>query len=171
MELRDWAKAEALLTQMVAKFDGEEAHADSMRRYVKPDLGKAFLAQKKVAEAKEVLQPIVLDTEHRASRETVVNWCRSVVGWVEGSGSDIAIVPGAGAGEEEFSQAADRLSTIAAGGDKWTSCQWYDDKFMSIYALYVWGQTNSSKIDSAKRQIGDGPGRDRSRFRGRERVL
>lgn len=154
LELGEFGNAEALLRRMLDKFGDSAEHAESMRRYVRPDLGTALLAQKKVADAKDVLQPLIIGAEHRASRETVVNWARSVVGWLEGSGSDIEIVPGADATEEELSEASSRLSTIAQGGDKWISCTWYEDKFMSIYALYVWGQKNSSKLDSAKRQIG-----------------
>ncbi|MFT5051169.1 MAG: tetratricopeptide (TPR) repeat protein [Chlamydiales bacterium] len=155
LDLAEYAKAEALLRKLVEQFDGE-ANAESVRRYVKPDLGRALLAQKKVAEAMDILQPLALDTDksHRPSRTTMVNWCRSVVGWVEGSGKDVAIVPGAGQTAEDFEAVSARLNTIAAGGDKWTSCDWYEDKFMSIYALYVWGQVDSAKLDAAKKQIG-----------------
>jgi len=155
MALGEYAKAEDLLRTLVEKYD-DEASAESIWRYVKPDLGRALLAQKKVAEAMDVLQPLALDPDksHRPSRRTIVNWCRSVVGWVEGSGADVAIVPGAGQTAEDFEAVSGRLNTIAAGGDKWTSCDWYEDKFMSIYALYVWGQVDSAKLESAKKQIG-----------------
>ena len=154
IELKEWATAEALLRRIATKFEGDPAEADSLRRYVLPDLGAALLEQKKVTDAKDILGPLVNGEGSRASRATVLNWCRSVIGWLEGEGSNIEVVLGAGTGED-FAGATDKLNAIAASGDKWTSCDWYEHKFMYIYGLYVWSQEDSAKLESAKKQIGN----------------
>jgi tetratricopeptide (TPR) repeat protein len=154
MELAEYENASKSLGRILTKFEGDEAHAKSLRDYVIPDLGECYIQLKRLAEAKAVLDPIVVNAEKRPAKATIINWCMAVTGWLEGSGSKIERVPGAGSTDEEFQLVVDSMSSIAAGGDKWVSCDWYYHKYMVVMAYYVWGQQDSRKLDSAKNQLG-----------------
>lgn len=153
MELREWAKAEGVLERVVALFEADEQYASSIEKFVKPDLGTALLEQQKTVEARAVLTPLVTDEGARPSKQTVLEWARAVIGWLEGGATDIEVVPGAGETPEEFQAVVDKVSSIADAGEKWTSCEWYQQKFMVAYAYYVWGQQDSRKLESAKTQV------------------
>ena len=78
--------------------------------------------------------------------------------WLEGTATDIRVVPGAGMTEEEFNAAEDKLNALANSVDAKWSCEWYLYKFMAAYANYVWataegGPRNSSRKDVAQSQL------------------
>ena len=155
MELGEWTKAEPVLAEIAMKFADDPERAAIIKERVLPDLGHALLGQEKVTEAKAVLGALIDSTEHRVFGATIIDWCRSVTGWVEGGGTEqVRAVPGANdATDEEFQLAVDKLSTIAAAGDKWTSCTWYGIKFQVCYTYHVWGQRDQRKKESARRQV------------------
>lgn len=148
-DLGEWAKAAEVSREIVERWGQDEEQQDNLRQYVLPDLGHALLRQQKVADAKAVLQDLALDEENLAQKQTVLDWCRSVVGWVEGSGSDIREVVGAGGTDEELGAVTQKLNAVEGSTETWT-CEWYRYKFMAIYAYYAWGQQDSRKIDTAR---------------------
>lgn len=150
IELLDWAAAETVLQRIAARYAVEKP--DEMARYIVPDLGHALLAQKKVAEAHQVLLPLN-DGVKKPGKQTLLDYCRSVSGWVEGAVGVWEMVPGAGEDDAEFQLVVDSLNAICNAGDKW-ECEWYSHKFSLAYAYYQWGQRDSRHLASAKRQLG-----------------
>ena len=92
-------------------------------------------------------------TEGKPSKRTILDYCRSVTGWVESEGTQMEIVPGAGATEEEFKKATDTLAAIANSVEaKWT-CEWYAYQFQLAWSFYAWAtQDWSPNKDSRKRE-------------------
>ncbi|MCP3918266.1 MAG: tetratricopeptide repeat protein [bacterium] len=153
MELKDYAKAEGVLSKMAQRHGDEAEQADAMRRYVYPDLGQALLELGRVADAKTILHPLATNDEKRASKRVLILWARSIAGWLEGSGNDIKEVVGAGGSDEEFQAVISKLDAISKSGDKWVSCEWYEHKFMIAYTYYAWSKQDSRKLDSAQKQL------------------
>ena len=150
VELREWAAAEAVLQRIAARFAVERP--DEMARYIVPDLGHTLLAQKKVVEAHRVLLPLN-DGIKKPGKQALLDYCRSVSGWVEGAVGVWEVVPGAGEDDAEFQLVVDSLNAICNSGDKW-ECEWYANKFALAYTYYQWGQRDSRHLASAKRQLG-----------------
>jgi tetratricopeptide (TPR) repeat protein len=154
MELGEYDDAERALRTVAEQFADDKKRAKTMRSNVLPDLGRVLLANGKVAEAKDVLAPLVLDDGPAPGKTTVLNYCRSVSGWLTGGGpgKPVQETPGAGGSEEEWQAAVDSLNRILASGDKW-SPGWYEHRLMQIWTYYSWGQTDSRKLESAKNQL------------------
>lgn len=153
IELEEWELAEALLERMLAKF--EDTEEEALIKFVKPDLGRVFLAQHKVVDAANVLKPLVDD--QLASRDTARNYALAITGWLEYTTPEnaapvITQVPGVGG--EAFQAAAKLLQTLVEGSESWES-EWYGYKLDLIYAYQQWGQVDGKKLSSAKKQIGN----------------
>jgi len=156
MELGRWEEAETSLATILTRFADDPEQTTKLISFIKPDLGMAFLQQQKMDAAKAILSPLVMDEGARPSKRTILNWTRSITGWVQGERSNaMSIIAGAGGTEEEMAEVVTKLSAIAAAGDSWISCEWYEQKWLIAYTYYVWGQTNSSKKDSVKNQLKD----------------
>jgi len=153
MELEEWARAQGVLERIIVSFGESADERDGVRKYVIPDLGQALVKQKKLVEARAVLGPLIQDDTIRPGKTVILNWARSVTGWIEGPRDQITIVPGAGDDEAEFELVAKKVAAIAQGGQKWTSCEWYEQKFMVVYTYYVWSNINSRKRESARSQL------------------
>jgi len=153
LDLGNYAEAERVLTQLVTTHSQEPELADQMRTYVLPDLGRALLFNGKVADAKAILNPLVMDADATPSKATVLNWSRCIAGWLSGAELQIKEIPGAGGTEEEWGKLITKLDQISKAGDKWTSCQWYEVKLMVIYSYYSWSKTDDRKLASAKNQL------------------
>lgn len=156
MDLHEWAKAEASLTRFLSRFGNDPAQADTIAKFVRPDLAHALLEQNKVAQAHEILIELTRVQDPKPTKRTVVDYARSVIGWVDGDARNIEIVPGAGTAKEEFDTATQNLDIIAKTlGSQWT-CEWYAYKFEVAYGYYVWATADwspdkvSSKKDTAK---------------------
>ena len=104
--------------------------------------------------AKNLLAPLIVgeDAVLKSRRPTLL-LSRAMLGSVNGGGAGerVTATRGAGGTEEEFQFITGRLNTFAMSGDKWFACDWYEAKFMSIYAYYVWGLQDDRKAASAKR--------------------
>lgn len=153
LDLGNYAEAERVLTQIAATFGEDAEYASQMKTYVLPDLGKALLHNGKVADAKAIFSPLVMNDDASPSKETVLNWSRCVAGWLTGAELQIKEVPGAGGETEEWEAVIAKLDQISKAGDKWTSCQWYEVKLMIIFTYHSWSKTDSRKLDSAKKQL------------------
>jgi hypothetical protein len=153
MSLADWAEAKRVLTRLVDTFTGTEDA--SLQQHVRPDLGHALLELGEVAAAKAVLESLVVEgASPRPTKRTLLDYCRSVIGWVAGEdGGQPMVVPGAGETPEELERATTFLHAIAQSLDEKWSCEWYDLQFRLIYGNYVWAKLDSRKLDTAKRQL------------------
>ena len=78
-----------------------------------------------------------------------------MLGTVTGNSGRVSATPGAGGDDAEFEFITGRLNSFAMSGDKWVACDWYESKFMSIYAYHVWGKQDDRKLASAKRIMDD----------------
>jgi hypothetical protein len=165
LEAGDWVAAEQSLRTTVQKFQGKPEQAADLERFVLPDLGAALLGQKRLPEAFQVLDPLIpreaSDTRKPASA-LVRDWTRSVVGWIEGEASQFTAVPGVG-GEANLKLAVELLGKLIdqekaqkdqPGRGDW-SCPWYQLKFEQCYALFQWGEVDSSQKQVAKRLFDD----------------
>ena len=149
VELGEFNDAERALLAMHDTFRDDAEMAKSMVTHVLPDLGHVLLENHKVEEAKEVLAPLVVAPGASPSKDTVIDYCRSVSGWLigGGNGDQVSEVPGAGGSEEEWQAAVDSLHKIWQR-DKW-ECQWYEYRLMHLWTYYQWGKADSRKSDSA----------------------
>ncbi len=153
LDLGDYDEAERVLTQLVTTHGQNPDQAVQMQTYVLPDLGRALLFNGKVADAKAILNPLVMDPGASPSKATVLNWARCIAGWLSGAELQIKEIPGAGGTEDEWDKLITKLDQISKAGDKWTSCEWYEVKLMVIYSYFTWSKTDSRKLDSAKKQL------------------
>jgi hypothetical protein len=147
--LENWPTAEIVLERITARY--ADLHSEDMVKYILPDLGHVLLAQKKVAEAHEVLLSLNQGGK-KTGKVALLDYCRSVSGWVEGRAGVWEVVPGAGESDEEFKAVADSLHAVCNAGDKW-ECEWYSHKFSLAYTYYQWGQRDSRHLTSARRQL------------------
>ena len=153
LDLGDYAEAERVLIQLVGTFGEDAQYADQMDTYILPDLGRTLLSTGKVADAKAILNPLVMDEGATPSKATVLNWSRSIAGWLSGAQLLIKEVPGAGGSEEEWTALIAKLDQISKAGDKWTSCEWYEVKLMIIFSYHSWSMTDDRKRASAQKQL------------------
>jgi tetratricopeptide (TPR) repeat protein len=153
-------EAEATLRRTLTLFQSDAQSERDVQRYVLPDLGAVLLAQKRVPEAFQVLEPLVPaePVEGRKPSASVVrSWCRTVTGWVEDEGGTRLVeVPGVG-GPENFPRAAEYLSQLLAaekqsGAGDWT-CPWYELTFELAYANYQWARIDGTKREAAQRIV------------------
>lgn len=150
MDLGEFEKAEAVLEDLVAKFGDSEA--EDMEKYVLPDLAEAYLEQKKVADALEVLEPLNAEGT-KPAKSVVLNYCYAILGWVEeNENGSPTVVPGATQDPEKLEDACEKLGSVAASANKYEG-EWYTIQFQFLYGYYVWGQLNSTKLDTAKRNL------------------
>ncbi|MEM9800796.1 MAG: hypothetical protein AAGA20_10765 [Planctomycetota bacterium] len=155
-ELQEWEEAKRPLERLVDRFGDDPKRKDDVTKLIVPDLAEAMIELGDVTAAKDMLAPLVVgdDAPLRFQRPTIL-LSRAMLGSVTGTGSRVQNTPGAGGTEEEFAFITRRLDTFATSGQKWTSCDWYEAKFQSIYAYYVWGQQDDRKLATAKKVIDD----------------
>jgi TolA-binding protein len=165
IELERWAEAETALRQTV-KFYADSKNTTERKGYYKnvlPDLGKVLIAEGKLPDAVEVLRPLIPPVktpegesppEFRPTSATVHNFFKAAVGWVEGdSANTITEVLGVGT-PEDAKLAADWMDSLSRSSkvQNYTP-EWYEIKFDLIFAWRRMGQSDSSKLDAARRQL------------------
>lgn len=153
LDARDFERAEEILTRIQAKFANESEVARNMQKQILPWLGEALLGQRRMEEAYLVLDPLVpqfddKETDLKPSQETVVMFCRSVAGWLEGDAGNPTVVPGQG-GEEAFEKAGPWWRKLSGTEDKY-SCPWYEFEFQRAFTYWQWSKVNTSKADYAE---------------------
>lgn len=156
MDLGNYEEALRVTERLLDTFGSEPERTENIQTYVLPDYGQILLEVGRVAEAKDILTSLVLgDAGGTPSKVTVLNWTRSVTGWLVGgqAGKPVREIVGAGGSDEEWQQVITKLDTITQVGDKWQSCEWYEQKLMIIYTYYAWGQQDQRKLESAKNQL------------------
>lgn len=158
IELENWEKAVTVLERIVAKYGQDTAQEAAMTTYILPDLADGLLHLQRVAEAHEILAGLMASLTGKPSKRTVLNYARSVTGWVTGDAAEIIEVPGAGQTEEAFREATDKINALANSVDEKWACEWYSLKFMQAYGYYKWataegGPKDSKKQETAKKQL------------------
>jgi len=161
MELDEHQTAEAVLRQIIKRFESDPDQQESLNKFVKPDLGEVLLAQNRAQEAFDVLNDLVPKPDDEAdprkpSSRVVELWCKSVCGWVEteDEGRKITPVPGVG-GAEQLADACKywgKLTDMEARDHKW-ELPWYERYFETAYGYYQWGQVDSERLDAARAQL------------------
>jgi hypothetical protein len=157
-DLGEWETARVVLEKLVAKFGEDAEYEKDMVSYILPDLAHVYLAQHKVPEAHAILANLVTSMVKKPSKVTLIDYTRSVTGWLEGDSTDIRVVPGAGTTDEDFQDATSKLNALANSVDAKWGCEWYSYKFQTAYAYYVWataegGPKVSSWKETAKSQL------------------
>lgn len=151
--LADWTNAKAAYARLSSKFADDDANKSTLERNVLPNLAFCMLQLRELNDARDLLSPLVRTEGAKPTKNAVQYYAMAVTGWLEGGVTGITVVPGAGGTEEEFKYVTDKLTSIQKSGSSWTSCEWYEDKFAELYAFYVWGQTDSRKLDTAKNLV------------------
>jgi len=154
-ELQMWAEAKRPFERIVTRFRDDEQYGKAVIDHVIPDLADAMVRLGEVAEAKDLLSPLVVgdDAPLRSRRPTMILG-RAMLGDIVSDGTRVTRTPGAGGTDEEFAFLTKRFDTFTKSDEGWT-CLWYEAKFMSIYAYYVWGQSNDLKLATAKNVLDD----------------
>lgn len=156
-DLGEWERARVVLEKVITAFGDDPELSAEMDTYIKPDMAHVLLELHRVPEAHAFLTELV-SGEKKPSKQTLIDYTRSVIGWVEGTAVDISVVLGAGTTEAEFTDVADKLNAMSNAVDKKWACEWYDLKFRQAYGYYVWataegGPKDSRKLEVAKRQL------------------
>ncbi len=157
-DLQEWSRAKVVLENLLTEFGGNPDHQSDIVSYVQPDLAHVLLELEEVAEANAILSGLVTSLEKKPSKRTLLDYTRSVTGWLKGDALNIEIVLGAGTTEEEFKDVTEKLNSMANGVEKKWTCEWYELKFRLAYAYHVWatgegGPQDSRKTDTAKSQL------------------
>jgi len=152
MELGEFEEALRINEKLLLAFGKDPANADNIKKYVLPDQGTILLEVGRVADAKSVLTPLVFGEGARPSKQTLLDWCRSVSGWLVGGqpGTPVQEVAGAGGSPEEWQEVINKLDAISQVGHKWQSCEWYEQRLMIVYAYYAWSAVDQRKLESGK---------------------
>lgn len=150
MEVEEWARAEELMKRLLDEYGADPERAESLDKYVRPDLGEVLLELGDVSGALAVLDPLVpapddLNTTLKPSRRTVEAWCRASAGWISGSGREIVEHPGVG-GEANLDKALAWYHKLATNLQTKYTCDYYTLLFYREYATW-----QLSKLDDAKR--------------------
>jgi hypothetical protein len=149
MDLGDWAAAEALLERIVVQFEATEAK--DIDKFVRPDLGEALMRQHKVADAAEILAPLV--EAKVADRDTARNYALVLSGWLDyGDGKPVLQQVAGLGGPGNLERAAQILDQITEGTEKWEP-EWYRLKAEQIYVYVLWGALDGKKLETARDQI------------------
>lgn len=156
LELGEWADAKDPLERMASRFAGDERYGKTVVNQVTPDLAECLVELGQVIEAKDLLAPLVVgEGAALKSKRPTLLLAKAMLGTVTGNSGRVSATPGAGGDDAEFEFITGRLNTFALSGDKWVACDWYEAKFMSIYAYFVWGKQDDRKLASAKRIMDD----------------
>ena len=109
-----------------------------------------------VAEAKDLLSPLVVGegAPLRSRRPTIILG-RAILGDITGGGSRVQQTPRRRGTDEEFRFLTRRFDTFAKSATSGARASGKQAKFMSIYAYYVWGQSNDLKLATAKKVMDD----------------
>lgn len=151
MELEDWAKARTGFERVQAKYGDDEKYGERVVKFVLPNLGEVLIELGEPKAAFDLLAPHVFPpNDTLRSTRPVILAATAMLGQVVGTGTQVKQTPGAGGTEEQFQYVTKRLNGIADGLDKW-SAEWYEAKFTSAYAYYVWGQNDDRKRPFAKK--------------------
>lgn len=155
MDLGNYDEALRITERLIETFQDDPGYAEQFEKLIYPDYGQILLEVGRIQDAKDILTPLVLG-DSKPSKATVLDWARSVTGWLVGGqpGDPVREIPGAGGTDEEWQEVINKLNTIALSGDKYVSCEWYEQRLMMVYAYYAWSQDDQRKLESARTQLG-----------------
>ena len=150
LELEDWAKARAGFERVIGKFKDDAKYGERVVKFGVVNLAEVLLEMGEATEAKALLEPYVFgDGAVLKTTRPVVLTATAMIGSVVGSGTQVKQTPGAGGTDEQFDYVTKRLDSLVKQLDKWSG-EWYEAKFTSAYAYYVWGQRDDRKKPFAK---------------------
>jgi hypothetical protein len=161
MDLGNWTEAERVLRELERLFAADAERAKDLALYVRPDLGRALLRQRKMPEALAILAPLVPDPTAtgedagaRPSQGLVQDYARAAVGWIEAEGEAQNLVEVPGAGDLEAQKKARQwlIKLLSAQPDKYV-CTWYELQFELGYASLQLGQKDSAALDDLRAQF------------------
>lgn len=150
MELEEWAKARTGFERVIGKFKDDPKYGERVVKFGVVNLAEVLLELGEPAEAKALLEPYVFGANAvlKSTRPLVLT-ANAMIGGVVGSGTQVKQTPGAGGTDEQFDYVTKRLDSLVKQLDKWSG-EWYEAKFTSAYAYYVWGQRDDRKKPFAK---------------------
>lgn len=150
MDLAEFEKARTAFERLINKFQGDSTYGERIVKYATVNLAEILLELGEPNEAKALLEPHVFGPDATlTTTRPVILVATAMLGQVVGSGTQVKQTPGAGGTDEQFDFITKRLNTIEGSLDKW-SCEWYEAKFTTAYAYYVWGQRDDRKKEFAK---------------------
>jgi|GEM_PF-6831038 len=154
IELEQFEKALDTLERIDTAFADDEAYADKLRTFVRPDLGVVYIQLDRLAEAHEILAPLVPDPDdeaaQRPSSEVVTAYIKSVAGWMKGDPTDPEVMAGVG-GAEELEKAYVWATKLTATERTKYVPSWYEARFLELWTLYQWGKEDSQYKESLRR--------------------
>lgn len=157
-DLGEWAKAEAIFARLLREYgDSSDAPiAGTIETSVKPDLALCLLEQRRVAEAYEVVAPLIPDPDDKEApspaQATVETYCRAVAGWLEGDPTAPTIVPGVGEADD-FLRASQWWRKISNRYTTWLDCEWYEAEFNRAWTSYQFSKIDSEKLAVAEQIV------------------
>lgn len=153
-DLGDWAKAEEDYARITREFS--ESNPTDVAKRVTPDLALAILEQGRLAEALDLVTPLVPDPDaddaKGTSLATVKTYCRAVAGWLEGDPTSPTIVPGVGQADD-YDRAGRWWRKISNTHTKWLDCAWYESELSRAWTYYQFGTLDSGKTAVAEQII------------------
>ncbi|HIG87727.1 MAG TPA: hypothetical protein EYQ25_11845 [Planctomycetes bacterium] len=157
-DLGEWAEAERVLLRVISVFGEDPKFKAEVTQFRLPDLGHALIKQKKVADAKAILTPLMMNEERNPTFQMLMDWSMAISGWVEfdGNAGRLIEIPGASGTAEEFDFLTKKLNTLSNSTKrftKWTDCEWYEVKFRFCFAYYAWSQMDARKLESFKTHV------------------
>jgi len=162
MDLGNWTEAERVLRDIERLFGEDAERAKDLVSYVRPDLGRALLRQRKVPEALAVLAPLVPDPQPapnepeppRPSQGLLQDYARAAVGWIEAEGDaqNLVEIPGAGDLAAQTRARQWLIKLLLAQRDKYV-CAWYELQFDLGYASLQLGQKDSAALEDLRAQF------------------
>ena len=157
-DLGEWAEAERVLLHIVSVFGENDKYKAEVTQFRLPSLGHALIQQKKVADAKAILTPLIMSEDQAPTFQMLMDWSKAMSGWVEADGPQgrLVEIPGASGTAEEFEFMTKKLGILSNSTKrftKWTDCEWYEVKFRFCYAYYAWGQMDPRKQEAFQRHM------------------
>lgn len=159
INLGEHATAEPILRRIIQLYGDSqnESEREGVRRYVRPDLGLTLLALGRTGEARQILEPLATDESQAPSKDTVIAFCRAMVGWIEVEDGRVRAVRGAAETADDLQAAINLYAKLDRVPDPWT-CEWYAYKFQIAYAYHVWatadgGPKDAARLENLRRQL------------------
>jgi hypothetical protein len=153
VDLEEWTTAEDLLRRILDLFGSVAENAEDIDKFVKPDLGRALIAQDKTRDATAVLEPLMAEgAKVRASKETAFLYSISVTGWLTWDAQKKAVAEHAGSGDskEAFERAIKPLNQLYVSEPAWQSADYYRYRAQLTWAVYQWAKYDGKMADEAK---------------------
>lgn len=153
IELEQYERALETLDRINTAFADDEAYTEKLVTFVRPDLGVVYIQLDRLAEAHEILAPLVPDPldkdAPRPSSDVVRAYIKSVAGWMKGEPTEPDVMPGVG-GDEELKKALQWAVKLSGTEQTKYVPAWYEARFLELWTLYQLGKVDSQFKDSLR---------------------